>query len=97
MSVYLTTQVANLRVAVENPQQQRISVRVIQDRNTVLFQDNIARNETVYRRLYNLESLPAGSYRLEATDGQRTVSRELVIQVAEPVPAASTRLVSLLN
>lgn len=95
VGVTLLTQSGRLRVAINKSDQQRLSVRITQTNGVTLLEDFVGRYELTYRRVFNLQELPTGSYCLLISDGKQTIRRTLTIERVEPVVVPLTRLVSL--
>ncbi len=92
VGAYVVRPTGQLRVAVDNHGQRRLSIRLVNPSHQVLYEDLTRRSEP-YRRLLNLSELPEGDYVLQISDGQQTVTHS--VRVGAPVPVQPVRYISL--
>ena len=94
VGTYVIRSTGQLRLAVDNIWQRRLSVRLVNAANEALYEDMIpARSSKPYRTLLNLSQLPQATYQLQISDGERTVVRD--VTVGALVPVQPVRYISL--
>lgn len=95
VGVYPIQHSSKLAVAVAKYHQKRLSLRLVNPKNEVLYQETLGKNQSKYSRKLDLSTLPDGLYQLQITDGQDTVVREVNLSTSKPEPVQSERFVSL--
>lgn len=94
VSAYVIESTGQLRIAVDNLRKCQVYVRLVNRTNEILHEDVILpRQDDLYRRLFNLNQLPQGTYFLKVSDGRRTVVHD--VTVGALVPVQPVRQVSL--
>jgi hypothetical protein len=95
VGVYPKAHVSKLSVMVDNARHQRLSLRLINPRNEVLYQETVGRKLAKYGRNLDLTNLPDGVYQIQVSDGHDTVVREFSLSTQTPEPVLPAKQISL--
>jgi hypothetical protein len=92
-SLYAITETNKFRLAFENEQGSTVSVKVYDQKGTLVFTDNI-KNATALKRNYDLAELGRGVYMVEISNGDFKTSNRIAVGGAQLNPVAFNAYVS---
>ncbi|MCY7352869.1 MAG: hypothetical protein LH606_19790 [Cytophagaceae bacterium] len=95
VGVYPKHHTAKLNVMVENHEQKRLNLRLINPKNEIMYQETVSRKTAKYWRKLDLGQLPDGIYQLQVSNGQETVVREINVTTHQAEPIVPEKLVSV--
>ncbi|GAB3889775.1 T9SS type A sorting domain-containing protein [Spirosoma agri] len=79
-----TTMNGNLSIALDKETGGTVDVRLKNAEGTVLYSQQVSKNESQYRSRLNLSDLPDGTYQVEITNGVETKTHTITLSTQQP-------------
>jgi|GEM_PF-6385476 len=95
-AIYPVINSMKVKLALENPLRTSLRIRLLNERGTVLFTDQLSRNWKSSLRNFDMSGMKDGTYTLEISDGVNTQPLEFRVESREPAPVVvSERVIAV--
>jgi hypothetical protein len=96
MNMFPKINSTKMNLLIENQYGIKLHIKLLNEKNEVLYNETIGRKQTKYWRKFDMGQLKDGHYRFEVSNGVETQSREVDLSTKQPV-VPNERLISFRN
>lgn len=93
MNMFPKINSTKMNLLLENPYGIKLKIRLLNEKNEVVYNESVGRKQTKYWRKFDMSQLKDGRYRFEVSNGVETQSREVDLSTNQPV-VPNERLIS---